>query len=156
MLLIMSSTMNMFEQQVRQSMEETRDKSISGFKKRYEIIKESLIWVNKYASMLSASYLIKCDNCGTEDHHYNYQCECNPDTILAHYNIDDKCHVSMHVLEFVLFTGASEILSRMRNIDKECKTLVDIYGRVHPIYLCETLTNVYMHVHPIYYCFFLK
>ena len=40
----------------------------------------------------------------------------------------------------------------MRNIEKECKTLVDIYGRVHPIYLCETLLNVYMHVHPIYCC----
>ena len=55
-LLIMSSTMNMFEQQVRQSMDETRDKSILSLKKRYEIIKESLIWVNEYASMLSASY----------------------------------------------------------------------------------------------------
>jgi hypothetical protein len=104
-----------FEHKIKLAMEETRDKSISGLRKRYDTIKGLLICVDNCSTMLCASYVLECDKCGSEDN-LNYQCECNSDTILANYNSTDKCHASMEVLEFVIFTSASELLAFMHDV----------------------------------------
>ena len=85
----MSSKMSKFEQMIKLEMEETRDKSTSGLRKRYDALKGLLIWLHNCSTMLSAFFLIECDNCGGEDH-FDYQCDCNPNAILASYNSDDK------------------------------------------------------------------
>ena len=86
-----------------------------------------------YSSMLCASYQLQCEDCRSEDH-LNYQCEYNVDTVLATYNSSDKCHASMELLEFVLFSGVGELLAHIRDIEEEDKALNMIYGEVHPIY----------------------
>jgi hypothetical protein len=128
----MSSEITLFEK-MKLAMEETRDESISSLMKRYCIIKGILIWMDKYSSMLCASYLLPCDNCRSEDH-INYQCEYNVGAILETYNNCDKFHASMELLEFVFYTGAGELLARFRDIKEEDKSLDLIYGEVHPIY----------------------
>lgn len=84
-------------------------------------------------TMLSTFFLIECDNRGTEDH-LNYQCDCNSNAMLATYNSNDKCHVSMEILEFVIFTGASELLAIMHGIEEKGEYINHIYDTVHPIY----------------------
>ena len=131
----MSSKMSKFEQMIKLEMEETRDKSISGLGKRYDALKGLLIWVDNCSTMLSAFFLIECDKCGGKDH-FDYQCDCNSNAILATYNSDDKCHASMEVLEFVIFTGASELLAFTRGIEEKGESINDIYDTVRSIYNC--------------------
>jgi hypothetical protein len=83
--------------------------------------------------MICASYLLQCDHCGSKDH-LNYQSEYNIDTILATYNSTDKCHASIELLDFVVYTAVGELLARIRYIKEEVKSLDMIYGEVHPIY----------------------
>ena len=126
----MSSKMSKFEQMIKFEMEETRDKSTSGLTKRYDALKGLLIWLDNFSTMLSAFFLIECDNCGAEDH-LNYQCDCNSNTMLATYNRNDKCHASMEILEFVIFTGASELLAFMRDIEEKGEYPSHIYDITH-------------------------
>jgi len=119
------------------AIEDKRDTNISSMVKRHRTLEELRIWVSDYSSMLCASYLLTCEFCGSIDH-INYKCKCNIDTMLASYNSGDKCNASMELLEFVLFTGSLEVLTRIRDIEEESKALDKIYGVVQPIYcLCQ-------------------
>jgi hypothetical protein len=107
--------MNLFEQ-MKHAIEEPKVGTLGYFQVRQKTLSEWLTWVDNYSSMLCASYIIDCEECGCSNH-FNYQCHFNIDPAIPSYNFDQfKKIVDVEVLEYVLLTACDELIARMKNI----------------------------------------